>query len=125
MYDDYWREKCEELQAEVDRCRWQPIETIPKDEPVLWLTNGRIIRLGWWVDGEEHEAHGTVGGGFIDKSMAEAGGVRGLPFAPTHWMHVPKLPRGEDSNGMTMEEYLRARNERHTEYAKSIGEMAR
>lgn len=69
---------------------WQRIETAPRDGTIIWLANRNIMRLGWWTSNRGYENHGTVGGGWIDKGLAEAGGVRGLTFAPTHWQPTPE-----------------------------------
>lgn len=53
------------------------------------------MRIGWWANGAEHENFGTVGGGWIDLGLAEAGGVRGLRFAPTFWANTPDPPTGD------------------------------
>lgn len=71
---------------------WQDIATAPRDGSIFWLGKPGHMRLGFWADGVGHENHGTVGGGWIDHALAEAGGVRGLRFAPTHWHARPSPP---------------------------------
>lgn len=72
---------------------WQPIETFNLGaHQYIWLSDGFTMRVGFWVDGEKHENYGSKGGGWIDLGRAEAGGPRGLTFAPTHWQRLPSPP---------------------------------
>ena len=70
---------------------WQPIETAPKLS-VIWLSDGTLMRLGFWAEGKQHENFGTVGGGWIDHASAEGTGPRGLRFRAKHWCRVPRSP---------------------------------
>lgn len=71
---------------------WLDIETAPQTGQWIWLANSHSMRIGWWSSNSGDANHGTVGGGWIDMAMAEAGGMRGLRFAPTHWMELPSPP---------------------------------
>ena len=72
---------------------WRPIATAPKAGGYLWLANANTIRIGWWMSGAEHEAHGSKGGGWKDMALSEAcAHPRDLPYAPTHWMPLPAAP---------------------------------
>lgn len=77
---------------------WRPIDTADKsggtakDSAYVWLSNGNVMRVGFWMNGDEFENHGSVGGGWRDLSMAENGFASDLHFAPTHWMPTPTLP---------------------------------
>lgn len=74
---------------------WQDIESTPKDR-TIWLGNASNIRIGIWADGEAHEVHGSVGGGWLDMWAVESDeGVLSLRFKPTHWQPLPPAPNGE------------------------------
>ena len=87
----------EDLRKAIDLLKWHPIETVCKDDinDIVWLANKKSMRLGFWVNGKEHEHHGSVGGGFKD---FETG--RDLRFAPTHWKHKPAPPEGDDDENL-------------------------
>ena len=72
---------------------WKPIETAPKNGRLIWLGCGRFMRLGCWINGEEHENFGTIGGGWKDYIAMEGRQTfTGLRFMPTHWMALPSPP---------------------------------
>ena len=57
---------------------WQPIETAPKDRPILlaaWVAAGPyyVLEVGWWEEDGGHWAFGSEGD-------------------PTHWMTLPSPP---------------------------------
>lgn len=75
----------EELKAKLDKAKWQPIETAPKDERVL-LWTGQEKYCGHWSKNPftNHEAW----------IIAEWGndGDQALLENPTHWMPLPSYP---------------------------------
>ena len=63
---------------------WQPIETAPKDRPILlaaWVANGPyyVLEVGWW---EEQDLWEDTRGYWSTPSDGTA----------THWMPLPKPP---------------------------------
>ena len=70
---------------------WRDIASAPRDRPI-WLGKSGHMRLGFWLDGKQHENFGTSGGGWIDSASSEAPGPRGLRFAPTCWHPVLAAP---------------------------------
>lgn len=95
VWGDFWCDNAADaIEASLSlpaAVEWRTMDSAPKDE-IIWLANENIMRLGFWQAGEQHENHGTVDGGWIDKSLAEAGGVRGLTFKPTLWYPCPSFP---------------------------------
>lgn len=78
---------------ERDENGWMPIETADKSGGDVWLSNGSSMRLGFWLDGEQFENHGSIGGGWRDTASFEnVKGGHDLHFAPTHWQPTPNLP---------------------------------
>jgi hypothetical protein len=69
---------------------WMPIETAPKTG-IIWLANYYSMRLGFWRKGKQFECHGSIGGGWADKALAEALGPCDLRFTPTKWQPTPTL----------------------------------
>lgn len=64
---------------------WRPIETAPRDGTRIWLGTSHSIRIGFWQQGEMHENHGSIGGGWRDMCAAEQiDGMTDLHFLPTH-----------------------------------------
>lgn len=57
-----------------DKLNWQPIETAPKDKPILGTSKGSVYEIQWsenineWIDPGEYQCH------------------------PTHWMQLPEPP---------------------------------
>lgn len=81
---------------------WQPIESARRTGRYIWLGAPGRMRIGFWADGKEHENHGSVGGGWIDLSFAEAGrGPRGLQFGPTCWQDLPDAPEPPQRGGVS------------------------
>jgi len=74
---------------------WQPITSAPKPGKVIWVAMPDHMRLAYWLDGKDHENHGTILGGWIDWILAHGQGPRGLQFAPTHWRLLPEPPEIE------------------------------
>lgn len=62
----------------LDRMRWQPIDTAPKDGSAwLLVLSPEGCQLAWWSDGQ-------------DDWLSQDG--RYLWDDPTHWMHIPTPP---------------------------------
>ncbi len=61
---------------------WQPIETVPKGEQLLFADASNVI-AGFWNYGEK------------EPRMAHTGGE--FPIWPTHWMPLPEPPPTPDS----------------------------
>lgn len=105
-----------------DGCDWQPIETAPKDRPILaWCDHeadpyfeedsGRLTPYGGHAEGASHAPTGyhIVEWGWCLRSSWEGGGahmpdwwfVVGSDFEcaanPTHWMPLPVPPIKEES----------------------------
>lgn len=59
--------------------RWQPIETAPKDEPVL-VVEDQWITVAWWFE-NKHMSGWDQGDTIVDN--------------PTHWMPLPEPPESE------------------------------
>ena len=76
---------------------WQPIETAPKEGPVIVSDGSEIaivtqadhktrswneteLRWEWHIYPQVWEGDGDMGG------------LATVPFTPTHWMHPPQLP---------------------------------
>lgn len=83
VYSEYesLRRENEKLKAKLEKAKWQPIDTAPKDGTVIdiWTTNrGRIVNVAWTLD----DFDGTYYWG------CENGGV----YEPTHWMLLPDEP---------------------------------
>lgn len=71
---------------------WMPIETADKF-CTIWLSDGFSMRLGFWMEGEEFENHGSKGGGWRDHANSENfKNGWDLHFTPTCWQPVPKPP---------------------------------
>lgn len=90
-----------ELEAEVQRLReqtqWRPIETAPKDKPLLL---GRFWRNALW-DKNEPSVFFQWTGSWEDRSLDKSGcssdwtEYHGLQ--PTHWMPLPQPPQEQES----------------------------
>lgn len=80
---------------------WMPIETAPKTG-IIWLACDFSMRLGYWMEGKQHECHGSVGGGWKDFAISESvGAPMDLRFTPTRWQPTPTLtpaPAGEEQS---------------------------
>lgn len=57
---------------------WQPIETAPKDGARFLFTNGRVISVGFYIQGQHFAA---------DSWQGERNTVA------THWMPLPEPPK--------------------------------
>lgn len=70
--------------------KWQPIETAPKDKPIL-LADDHNVGEGEWRKGQQpaYGARGGEGWHFIDDIDYSR------PFYPTHWMPLPKPPKSQ------------------------------
>lgn len=67
---------------------WQPIETAPKDEVRVLLTDGREVAVGEYFLSEwsnESEIEFSYGDCFHGT------------WAPTHWMPLPAAPEPRDA----------------------------
>jgi len=68
-----------ELAAQLNP--WLAIETAPKDGHFVWLSNGHLIRIGFWEQSSKR---------WVDFVRSEAReGRTDLLFAPTHWLPLP------------------------------------
>lgn len=68
---------------------WQPIESAPRDGPVLLFTPGRRkpVFEAWWA--QDYEG----GPGYWMTPIAPSGrGYTILAHVPTHWMPLPAPP---------------------------------
>lgn len=70
---------------------WQGIDTAPRDR-IIWLSDGQLMRIGFWRDGEKYEHHNSIGGGWRDSALSEGGGPADLHFAPKYWQPLPDAP---------------------------------
>jgi hypothetical protein len=71
---------------------WRPIETAPKNRNI-WLADYSSMRVGFWLDGKQHECRGSVGGGWKDHALSgQWSAPRDLWFTPLFWKPVPTLP---------------------------------
>ncbi len=70
-----------EIEKLADARKWQPIETAPKNTPVLI-----------WILGEIRHAYLKSGGGW--NHWLTVSGKYGMPkdYPPTHWMPLPAPP---------------------------------
>lgn len=70
------------------RTIWQPIETAPKTGEFIWLSNGRMMRIGYWyvVTADPSQEH------WADMIRAERGGMGDLQWKPEYWLPLPKSP---------------------------------
>lgn len=76
MLDEIERlqQRIEELEK---RGEWQPMDTAPKDRPII-ISDGETVASGWWYTGGEVPD-------------------RWMPLnTPTHWMPLPAAPSPED-----------------------------
>jgi hypothetical protein len=69
---------------------WRPAETAPRDGSIIWLSDGCGVFLGFWLDGEQYEVHGSVAGGW--RLLTHDGRRKDLHFAPTLWQSAPLSP---------------------------------
>ena len=76
---------------------WRDISSAPKDA-YIWLGCYHSIRVGFWRSGEEHEFHGTKGGGWADYYKLEQTRRGDLGWKPTHWQpfYFPAPPEQEN-----------------------------
>lgn len=80
--DEFWMllDEIERLQAER---QWRPIETAPKDRPILGYADGVQTTVAWF---------GADDGWW---SLCEAGAfAENGEWTPTHWMPLPDPPTG-------------------------------
>ena len=70
----------ERLKADAERIEWQPIETAPKDEPILV---GPTKRMGICV------AMYCGYDGWVTETCVEWVSI----YTPTHWMPLPEPPK--------------------------------
>ena len=77
---DLLREENERLRKDAERIEWQPIETAPKDEPILV---GPTKRMGICV------AMYCGYDGWVTETCVEWVSI----YTPTHWMQLPKPPK--------------------------------
>lgn len=73
---------------------WQPIEMVEQIQyESIWLSDGFSMRIGYWMEGPEHEVRGSIGGGWRDFSLSEAREAnRSVQFTPAYWMPLPTSP---------------------------------
>ena len=79
-------------QAKAEPLTWQPIETAPKDRPILLLVNGEVLP-GLWHETPFREIRDSDGF-YVGQHDAQAfwcAYVMG-ECEPTHWMPLPAPP---------------------------------
>jgi len=64
---------------------WQPIETAPKDDTQILLTDGSEVSQGWW-----EPDYGWLGWE-VYRAVHR--------FTPTHWMPLPDPPASPRKTG--------------------------
>lgn len=70
---------------------WQPIETAPKDNPIMLCVEGYLPSVGrWWPVDSCWASFDWVGHFDSDKEMTDY--VNGTSYEPTHWMPLPAGP---------------------------------
>ena len=79
------RQENERLRKGVGRIEWQPIETAPKDEPILVMT-GETMHVVRWIN-----IHGDFDYWAVDDNKHGPFTLRGK--APTHWLPLPETPK--------------------------------
>ena len=80
----------DQLRAELEKVRWQPIETAPKDGTNIWAYNGEQGVMHW-IDVD-------VVALFVwdDNLLSDADPE---PVRPTHWMPLPPPPTSSADSG--------------------------
>ena len=77
----------DEMKAAIEaaiQAAWQPIETAPKDELILFVNNEHY-GICWWDQSYDMQKQDLIFGWTSD-STTEYGGFE----TPTHWMPIPK-----------------------------------
>jgi hypothetical protein len=93
-----WMKALNELLAVEHKLQWQPIETAPKDNKMVllyrddprqqnacWMTIGMHVNTDFIVIGVNGEE--VFPNAWVDQSAHK------LNFEPTHWMHLPDMPK--------------------------------
>ena len=97
---DLLREENERLKADAERIEWQPIETAPKDEPILVGPTKRMgicvamncSRDGWVTETDARKIDGRSKfsrDGWVTETCVEWVSM----YTPTHWMPLPEPPK--------------------------------
>jgi hypothetical protein len=68
---------------ELEATGWQPVETAPRDGHFIFLSDGHIMRIGFWCEATDR---------WIDMIREEAKGPSDLLFKPAFWQRLPSPP---------------------------------
>jgi hypothetical protein len=71
--------------------KWQPIEAAPKDgTEVIGWADGIVIVSYRYDENDRNKLRGKM---WLDNSYDDFScGLASIPYDPTHWMPLPKLP---------------------------------
>lgn len=99
--DPMWRERWEAAADAVKKTvlgslRWQPIETAPKDRPILAYGPDMVPEIHvveyFALEMDDKDELGRPFRRVFSQGWAEAGGEACARFEPTHWMELPRGP---------------------------------
>ena len=82
---EYLRQENERLREDAERYRWQPIETAPKDEPILVMT-GETMHVVRWIN-----IHADFDYWAVDDNKHVPFTLRGK--APSYWLPLPETTK--------------------------------
>lgn len=93
MAHEYEGNMINEFDSDCLSTTWQPIETAPKDRPILLYTKLRGVVCGYWQDDKYSKNPRPYWSNDLERLFGRTS-CRG--DQPTHWMKLPEKPCDEN-----------------------------